>query len=447
LSGALEASRSLTAREQSELRGALISALLAASRFGDLEQLLGVSERPIGARAPEIFASLAMATERGHVTLARRILEHAQFLEDESVSLRFAARYNDLRLRLFFGPLASLDRDARASLADARMAVVPDFVVYLFGVHAHVALLFNSPPMSLPLDAPLEREALSLVAGWNAMLAARRGERASPPEHAPGNPEVKLVLLRAQIECALFDMALPVVATRIDEALVVARAQGLRLEELTLLALRLDAHLLGGAASAGDAELAAFELDRLASSLKSSRFQREAALGHWAVRADRSPAELARLSEDHESPVARRRAAALMGEPQELDALDRSVVAAIAGAQHREAALVLDLAQKRVQLPSGVVVELGGSPLHLRILEVLFRAGGAASKAELARAAWGVPSYHPIRDDKRMHVALHRLRHLLELDPARPQWLMRSEDGYRVAAPIVLGTVSAPTSK
>lgn len=442
LSRALEASRLLTAREQLDLRGALVSALLAGSRFGDAERLLGVAEPPIGAPAPILFATLAMATERGHVDLARRILEHAHLLEDESLSLRFAARYNDLRLRLSFGPFEALDRDARAYLSDDRMSVIPDFGVYLFGVHAHVALLFHTAPMHLD-DAGLEGGNLSMLAGWRAMLALRRGERCAVPARSAGTPEVELVVLRAEAELAIFEGTLDVAARHVEEALAVARGQGLRLEELTLLALRLEVHLLGGASASDAIATSAFELDRLASSLGSARFRSEAALGHWALSHDRPPGELARLAEAASSPVARRRAAALMGQTPSLDALDMRVVAAIAGARPREQAFVLDLVHRRVSLPSGAVVDLSASPLHLKILEVLFRAGGAATKAELAQSAWGVAKYHPTRDDKRMQVAMHRLRHWVELDPAHPKWLLRVEDGYRLAAPMILGSVES----
>ena len=448
LSSALEASERMPERERLKLRVALVGALLAASRFADLERLLGVKEPAIGAPAPTVFATLAMATERGHAELARRILEHAHLIEDESLSLRFAVRYNDLRLRAAFGPYAALDRDARAYLADERMAVVPDFVVYLYGAQVNAALLAHTAPARTP-ERDLEGENATLVAAWRALALLRKGERCEVPARGAYTPEVELVVLRAHAELSLFDEAPEEAAARVDASLAIARGQGLRLEELTLLALKLDAQLLAAATTqdvgAKHATAAtAFELDRLATALGSPRFRAEAALAQWALSQAGSPAELARLCDNGSelsSPVAQRRAAALMGRPSSLDALDRKVVAAIAAGQTRAEAFVLDVLGKRVALPSGAVVELASTPLHLKILEVLFRAGGAASKGELAIAAWGVTKYHPARDDKRMQVAMHRLRHALELDPAKPKWLVRTDDGYRVAAPMVLARV------
>jgi hypothetical protein len=448
LSAALEASQRLPEPGRLRLRVALVGALLAATRFADLERLLGVTEPAIGAPAPTVFATLAMATERGHAELARRILEHAHLLEDESLSLRFAVRYNSLRLRAAFGPHDELDSDARAYLADERMAVVPDFVVYLYGAHVNTALLMNTVPVRAP-ERGLEGDNVTLVAAWRALALLRRGEPCEVPTRGSTMPEVELVVLRAHAELALFENAPEEAASRSDAGLTIARGQGLRLEELLLLALKLDAQLLAAAvtrdaASKQAAAATALELERLATVLGSSRFRAEAALAHWALSEAGSPAELARLCDgvsDASSPVAKRRAAALMGRPSALDALDQKVVAAIVAGQARADALVLDVLGKRVALPSGAVVDLASAPLHLKILEVLFRAGGAASKAELAVAAWGVTKYHPARDDKRMQVAMHRLRHVLELDPAKPRWLVRTDDGYRVAAPMVLGSV------
>lgn len=452
-SAALTASERLPERDRLALRSPLVGALLAASRFAELERLLGVAEPAIGAPAPHVFATLAMATERGHVQLARRILERASQLDDESLSLRFAVRYNDLRLRLVFGPYQELDRDARASLADERMSVVPDFAVYLFGAHVNVALL-TLTSLARPPARGLEGGNLTLVAAWSAMVTLRSGERCEIPPRGTNTPEVELVVLRAHAERALFDDALEEAIASIDASLAIARDQGLRLEELQLLALALDAQLLLAAARQDDvakqAALAAvFALDSLASEVGSARFRAEAAFGQWALSELRSPAELAKIGDgaiEASSPVSRRRARALMGQPGALDALDRRVVEAIVAAQPRAEAIVLDVLGKRVALPSGAVVDLASAPLHLKILEVLFRAGGAASKAELALAVWDVRKYHPARDDKRMQVAMHRLRHVLEVDPAKPRWLVRADDGYRVAAPMVLGSVRAPAS-
>ena len=78
-------------------------------------------------------------------------------------------------------------------------------------------------------------------------------------------------------------------------------------------------------------------------------------------------------------------------------------------------------------LPDGRAVDVSRKPIALKILTTLFEGGGAASKEALAASVWGVADYHPLRDDKRLQVAISRLRTLLEDDAI----LETTEDGYR----------------
>ena len=48
--------------------------------------------------------------------------------------------------------------------------------------------------------------------------------------------------------------------------------------------------------------------------------------------------------------------------------------------------------------------------------------------------AWGEPEYHPLRHDKRMQIAVHRLRRQIEDDPAAPRRLITTPDGYALGA-------------
>ncbi|MFO0615655.1 MAG: helix-turn-helix domain-containing protein [Polyangiaceae bacterium] len=133
--------------------------------------------------------------------------------------------------------------------------------------------------------------------------------------------------------------------------------------------------------------------------------------------------------------VARRRATAIAGRAATLDALDHRVVALVRDTPRDRAALVLDLGARALRLPSGRHIDVSSSDLALRLLEVLARAGGRASKELLARQAWNLPSYHPHRDDKRLQVAIHRVRQLLD----SPELIARDGDGYRVTVPVRIG--------
>ena len=72
---------------------------------------------------------------------------------------------------------------------------------------------------------------------------------------------------------------------------------------------------------------------------------------------------------------------------------------------------------------------------------MLVRANGHVSKEALVREVWGQKGYHPLRDDKRLQVAIHRLRMLVEPEPRAPRWILRDGDGYRLGAPVELGAL------
>jgi hypothetical protein len=188
-------------------------------------------------------------------------------------------------------------------------------------------------------------------------------------------------------------------------------------------------------------ELIARALAQTAERLGSARLAAETRLATWLVSDRRDPAVLLEMAEDPASPVVRRRARGLLGREVTLDALDRRIVApsAHAAARSEDSAVLLDLEQRAMRLPSGKQVDLSAADLHVRILEVLVRGGGRATKQDLVLGAWGLPTYHPHRDDKRLQVAVHRMRQVMEENPKEPALLLRDGDGYRLGAPVRLG--------
>jgi hypothetical protein len=87
-----------------------------------------------------------------------------------------------------------------------------------------------------------------------------------------------------------------------------------------------------------------------------------------------------------------------------------------------------------VWLPGGREVDLRARAQFWSILSALADHGGAASKELLAVAVWGARDYHPLRDDKRMQVAMRKLRLLLEDDASTPRRLVTTTDGYAFGA-------------
>src|SRR5262249_26829591 len=133
------------------------------------------------------------------------------------------------------------------------------------------------------------------------------------------------------------------------------------------------------------------------------------------------------------APVAARRARALLGNHPPLDAVDRAVVAALRARRSLSGLSVVVSPESewtpgwrwaegalRVVLPGGRGVDLAARSVQAALLSALARAR-AASKEDLVRAAWRVGDYHPLRDDKRLQVAIRALRDTVEDDARDPR--------------------------
>jgi two-component system, OmpR family, KDP operon response regulator KdpE len=90
----------------------------------------------------------------------------------------------------------------------------------------------------------------------------------------------------------------------------------------------------------------------------------------------------------------------------------------------------VDLAAKRVQLPSGEIVRL--TPTEWQLLEILARnRGRLVTGRQLLQDVWG-PAYHTGTHYLRVYIA--QLRRKLEPDPARPRYLLTEPGmGYRMS--------------
>jgi two-component system KDP operon response regulator KdpE len=107
-----------------------------------------------------------------------------------------------------------------------------------------------------------------------------------------------------------------------------------------------------------------------------------------------------------------------------------------AGAAHEDGAafkvgeVQVDLLRRHV-LVSGVEVKL--TPIEYKLLTTLVRhAGKVVTHQQLLREVWG-----PSHDDQAHYVRVYmaRLRHKLEVEPARPRYLLTEPGvGYRLAA-------------
>jgi hypothetical protein len=198
-------------------------------------------------------------------------------------------------------------------------------------------------------------------------------------------------------------------------------------------------------ACGGDGLAAASEdLDALTSGFAPSRYGAEVAWLRELSRGRQADAGVFEaLAASPRSGAAERRSRALLGTETRLDRVDERIVARARAALGLESlrraigapgpGLGLDAGQGRVILPRGRTLDLSGRPMLMRLLTALFDAGGEASKEALVAAVWGITDYHPLRDDKRLQVAVRRLRVLLEPGQADPPILETTEHGYRLA--------------
>ncbi|MCA9606998.1 MAG: hypothetical protein KC619_15430 [Myxococcales bacterium] len=178
------------------------------------------------------------------------------------------------------------------------------------------------------------------------------------------------------------------------------------------------------------------ELSNLAAAFQFRRYRVLARLVGSALEEEPDVPLLLAMREEDASPMAARVAACLLGGPPVRDAMDRLLYEGLSARWRsrvepleagRDPSWVFDPGRRVVYLPERAP---SATPLALRILDGLFEAGGAASLPEVARFGWDIDEYHQLRDSKRVHVAIRRLRRAIEDDPSKPTRLVTTEEGY-----------------
>jgi len=234
---------------------------------------------------------------------------------------------------------------------------------------------------------------------------------------------------------------------RCADAVQNAEEMGYRHRELLLRQTHCDMVLVGGDATALKQAVEGFYA--LATACHSPGFQEDARFFAALLPPNNVDwVQLDRLAERGDAaPIASRRARALLGEQAPLDAIDRRVLAALrerrgvvpARSLERSArehssgmSPVWGLADEgcRVWLRGGACPSFTDRPQLWSILVCLFDHGGEASKEQLVQEVWALVDYHPLRHDNRLHVAIHKLRVLIEEDPKQPRRLVTTADGY-----------------
>lgn len=184
------------------------------------------------------------------------------------------------------------------------------------------------------------------------------------------------------------------------------------------------------------------DLRRVAERLRSARYRVIANLLEGSLRESPDvPALLSIAQESEASPTAARVANVLLGGPRDAcDALDAALIDGLRARWSRQvvvqggsgASWVFDAAARKVYLP-GRAIPL--SALASRVLACLFEGGEAGVPLDaIGRSAWSLDEFHQLRDSKRVHVAVRRIRLVLEEDPSDPKRLLTIDGGYCLSA-------------
>lgn len=314
---------------------------------------------------------------------------------------------------------------------------------------AFFGLVLGSTTISpWPAHLPPPRPALATaMEACQRMVRRRAGASAAPSDAVRPEVDIAIFVQRDASEAQLLAGDPGSARRTLADALEHARRYGFHLHAADLLAFGIDAHVgdpRGDEASRRAARRFARDLGALAAQMGSDRYALEAELG--SLLAVGGPAPRGRLeaiaASAAVSPIAARRARGALGDVAGLDALDRLVLRGVHGAARSDAPFAsgppetpgwrFDPAARRVELPARII-DLQRHGLLVRLLATLAARGDdGATKEELSMAVWDLRDYHPLRDDKRLQVAVRRLRVMLEDDAERPQRVVTTDHGYAV---------------
>ncbi len=239
-------------------------------------------------------------------------------------------------------------------------------------------------------------------------------------------------------------------AEHISRAIDIARTAGLG--RLRFALLRLSAQI---AVAAEDLDALTRRRDDLRVMAAEMPSRRAGAWANWCdllCTADPPPPEawLGLLAADHEIS---RLSAATLGADVVLNRWERRVIAATRRRWRSGRYLILprvtrigvgaawsvDFVRDRVFAPGCEPLDLSRAAATRSLLQTL-AIKLRASKQDLAKDVWGIAEYHRLRDDKRMQVAMRKLRLRIEREPSNPRRILTNEDGYclNAEAPLIL---------
>ncbi len=417
--------------------------------LGHLSEARALTKRIEAERIRAPFASRQQiafrcidALEAGELAEGRRWLDHLG--PTRGSLLHVHALLDDLRWRGAIGRFDGLE-ETLAELFDVCEATAnTEGLAWARLAEAFFGLVLGSTTLSpWPDDLPRPREQLdAAMNAWVRIVQRRRDLHVAPLDVDSPIVDISIFLRRDACESLLMKRDSNGARRSLTRLIDQARRYGFHLHLADLLALGIDLNLADptfGDAGRRGARRHARDLAALAAHMGSDRYAMEAELGALLA-GDDSPSadQLAEFAAARSvSPIVARRARGLIGDAAGLDAVDRLVLGSRCVADTRvatspDAGWRFDAASRCVLLPARVI-DLQKHGILVRLLATLVgRGDSGASKEELTRAVWELRDYHPLRDDKRLQVAVRRLRVMLEEDAERPRRLVTTGVGYAV---------------
>jgi tetratricopeptide (TPR) repeat protein len=396
---------------------------------------------------------LLHAQERLHVEARLEIelgrMAHAAKIIQQLLTIRssqsLAAQELDIRRAIITGEFEGIDSTIDALIEEALRTKHVDLALLGFHHRLRSSMFYARREIDLSQLPMTIHPVRAIIEGWWADLRVRYGETKNLSEG--GFPWTKLhegakvVFLGAEANEALLNSDGDQARRKAQQSVEVARQHGLVTFELPALSALADILLCDRKEE--DALRAVDELAGLATRCDSLRLLGEVNFYRAVLGAQVETQGVLAVATTTwwSAPVACRRARALLGADVALDRVDERVLAAIR-ARHKLAvsrpvpsapfddAWVIDSTRKKIYFAQGPALDLTSKALLLRILEVLAECGGVATKEELATQVWELRGYHALRDDKRMQVAIRKLRLLLEVDPSDPTRVVTTDTGY-----------------
>lgn len=449
-----------------DLAALVAEALVASGRIDEASRVLDAARgTPRGAHARLlstrrlILTAARIAGMRGHIEESKALLEQVRPYAHGASLLLPSLYLVDAECRLALGELAELVSTLESWQAEVRsMDAHAEAELTTARVRLAVLLALEELPKE-----PDPSEGTLLVQqhlAWRRMHHARvqgaeelEPQRRSRRQERGPSPQITILNNMVAATEALVSGDNPFANARAVAA--EREAERWDMGSLRAEALCLVADALVCASRLDELASTAELLGHLSSRLASPRHLEEGRFYAAVAEGRMDPALLELLAACHAvAPVAARRAQALLGGEPRLDHLDLRVLEALAGADVVQTIEVIvtaaqgeqedwqpgwgvDAERTRVWLEDGSIVDLSGQALSMRILETLLAHHGEASKEQLVLQAWGEPSYHPLRHDAKVHVAVRKARDILARGSKHAsERIVTSEAGYRLAGPV-----------